>query len=750
MKRKMFLLLIIIYAVFLSALNAAVSEPAAAAVTRTAKAVLYGKITVLGGREAAVDAVIEAAGNSEAVKFYGDKNGFYRLELSEGRWELLFTALGLETKKYIVEVEAAETDVMDVFLDRIDFVSDAIIVSAKKDKTEVIKTSISREEIKKIPGTAGDALRAVQSLPGVAMTGDFSSGLVVQGGGPGDNLYLLDSMPWPYPFHFGGILSTIYSGLISTVDLYSAGFGVLWGNSYGAVLDVKTRPAEKEMFKASADVSLITMQALLEAPIGIGDASVAIYGRRSYIDLVFGGMLSSGGFTAVPFFWDIGGSVDFSLGKENRFRGIILATDDMLTVLSDDETDTTNAFSGGFSSENGAISGGLSWINTSLPGVMSRVTAYCYDLIQKQHVGKDFNIDIGQSDFGLKWEAEWKAGELLGMTHAPAFGAVMEVIHNRAAVFLAYDIVHNTADPVTLHLDGSHINRGGYIQDSVQIIKGLDFTAGLRYDKNDNVKRDTFLPRVSAAWQSDSETLWKAAWGMYSQFPDDIQLNDTFGNPRLQPSMAQHAVAGVERKITAEISARLNAYYKYYTGLIANTDGPDMYDNSGLGMAKGVELFLNAKFGKKFFGWISYAFSKSERMSRDYNKWVLYRYDQTNLMTAVASYNFTPAWSAGFKLHYNSGPLVKKLESAYQDINGDWHGVFSDEYEKRLEDYLRMDIRTDYTFRFEGWKLNLYLEILNLFNRSNPSQIMYSEDYSESRVINNLPLMPYIGVEAEF
>jgi outer membrane receptor protein involved in Fe transport len=461
-------------------------------------------------------------------------------------------------------------------------------------------------------------------------------------------------------------------------------------------------------------------------------------------------MLSYGGVTAVPFFWDTGASLDFTLGSDNHFRAIALANDDIMKVTVDPSSDTYTSFSEGFSMDNAAFTGGISWINTALAGFTSKFTFYYYNLYMKEDAGEYLKMHVAQEDFGLKWEAELNAGEFLWLKHELGFGADVQRVHDGANIYLEYDIVHGTNDPAYVYIDGWHTNRGGYIQDRMNILKGLDLTAGLRYDKNDKVKRDTTMPRFSIAWQSDADTTWKAAWGLYSQFPGDVQLNDVFGNPRLNPETAQHVVAGVERKLTAEITAKLNFYYKYYTDMIVNNKGLVIYENSGTGMAKGAELFVNAKYGEKFFGWISYALSRSDRMSPPVNKWVQYRYDQTHILTAVGSYSFTPAWSLGAKLHYNSGPLVKTFQSAYQDSEGYWHGVFSDDYDRRLEDYLRLDVRTDYTFKFDGWKLNLYVEIINLLNRANPQDIMYNLDYTDTMEIDNLPFMPYIGVEAEF
>lgn len=510
---------IIVIISFAAVLNAAT---ASAGVTVTANAAISGKVMVLGASDAIEGAIISLNGVTQSAAVTGP-DGKYRFELATGTADVRCTAYGFQERAFHTVVEPGNEYEMNVYLDRVDFISDAVVVRAKKDKNEVIKTTIERAQLKKIPGTAGDALRAVQSMPGVAVMSDYSSGLAVQGGGPGDNMYLLDGIPWPYPFHFGGLLSTVYSGLLSSVDLNTAGFGAQWGNIMGAVLDAKTRPGAKDRFRGDIDISIITSQALFEAPIGLGDASVAVYGRRSYIDLIIGQAMKTEGFTAFPFFWDIGGSLDFTLGKDNHFKAIALATDDMLKMYVDPAENTASSYTGDFSMDNGAFTGGASWSNTSLSGLTSKLTAYYYNLFEKSVIGKDFNINLGQSDFGLKEELEWDAGSFMGVGHAIGFGADVQRIHDEAVVNLAFDIIHHTADPTSTKVDGWHTNRGGYLQDRMRLLPGLDLTAGIRYDKNDKVGRDTTLPRISLSWQSDEKTLWKAAWGIYSQFPTDVQ-----------------------------------------------------------------------------------------------------------------------------------------------------------------------------------------------------------------------------------
>jgi len=174
-----------------------------------------------------------------------------------------------------------------------------------------------------------------------------------------------------------------------------------------------------------------------------------------------------------------------------------------------------------------------------------------------------------------------------------------------------------------------------------------------------------------------------------------------------------------------------------------------------------VDVLLRQNLGSRFFGWIAYTWSKSERLNPG-GDWSLYEYDQTHIGNLVGFYRITPKWGFGAKLHYNSGPLYQTFQYRYQatsvsgtplvDSQGNpvYRGVFSDSFNQRLEDYLRLDLRTDYAFRFAGWSLNAYIEYLNVLGRNNPQGIQYDRDYSASHVVNNLPGFPYFGLQAEY
>jgi len=217
---------------------------------------------------------------------------------------------------------------------------------------------------------------------------------------------------------------------------------------------------------------------------------------------------------------------------------------------------------------------------------------------------------------------------------------------------------------------------------------------------------------------------------------------------------AQHDVLSVEKDLGAGRLLRLDAYYKYYDDLVVSppgAEGPQSYDNTGAGQAKGIELFLRQDLTDRFFGWISYAFSRSERLGPPGYGWSPYEFDQTNIATIVASYKLTPVWTLGTKLHYNTGPLVESFQGRTLQSDGNYSAKFSDTYDQRLDDYLRLDLRAERLWRYNEWQLKGYFEVLNVLNRPNPDDLDYPKEYdSPPSTVDNLPRFPYFGVEMQY
>src|SRR5262249_47451479 len=180
--------------------------------------------------------------------------------------------------------------------------------------TEIWRTTVSREESQHVPGAQGDPLKVVEDLPGVARTSPIGGGfLVIRGSKPGDSLVYLDGEPIPLLFHFGAISSTINPDLLEAIDYIPGNFSTRYGDLNGGLVDVRTRKLREELH-GYANLNLLEASALLESAVpGVPGLSVALAGRRSYIDYIIRAAVS--------------GNEDFSLTVAPRYYDAQLRVD---------------------------------------------------------------------------------------------------------------------------------------------------------------------------------------------------------------------------------------------------------------------------------------------------------------------------------------------------------------------------------------------------------------------------------------
>jgi hypothetical protein len=712
----------------------------------------------LGGSEALPGAVVQAQGLSLSAR--SDGRGRYEISLPAGSAALAFSAENFAPKALKFELKPGEKLSRNIYLERSSLESGEYRVRGHREAPQISVESMDQEEIRKLPGTAGDALRALRALPGVVTVGgDYSGRLVIRGGGPEDNLYLLDNFPWPIPYHLGGVVSTVHPDLLSDVDINASCFGARWGDVQGAVLDASTRPGRKDGFHGQADLSIIMSSLLLEGPLGFGDASFVLTGRRSYLDFILPHILDPAILGDLPLYWDFQLSLDWNPGPRNHLRALAMVSDDELNFsLGTSDTDRPDFLGKGYQ-QNAFKSFGLSWDNRALKNFRSIFTPYAYQTDFILDFGAGYNQNLSTKIAGFKEEADWEAGKFLGIGHDFGFGGGLEKQFIDAK---GYALSRDSGSqggwavpsvPIHFDLRPQPLLRYAYLQDRLSLWPGLSLSLGLRYDKSDLVAGDTLEPRLSLEWKPGPKDTFRAAWGLYDQFPAGQELLEPFGNPGLSANRAEQLGAGYERVLGSGLSARLEAYYKSFSSQVVSLAPPAQpYDNRGYGDSRGIEVFIRQGLSQRFFGWISYAYSVSERANDPDPDWHLFPYDTSHVLNLMASYQLSPKWSLGSLLRYSSGPLYTPVVRRVPDpssLSG-YDAVFGAPYSSRLGDYLRWDLRTDYSWLYAGWKLSLYLEILNALNRANPAYADYDPRTGNQIVRNNLPLLPNLGLQASF
>ena len=233
-----------------------------------------------------------------------DENGkFVFSAVPEGTYTLVTMVPETELiQRTTVVVASQETKETEIYIETGQYRLEGVTVTDKREPKTVSKKSIQSEEITRLPGTAGDALRALPAIPGIGVANDFSGALYIRGGSDEDNLYYFDRVPVGYPYHFGGIVSSLSSEIIDRIDVYAGGYGAEYGVDSQAVIDIYSQNDSPANLRGKFNLNILYSEGLLQGKIGENGFWYAA-GRRSYIDLFIGSLVfDAGAITAFPAF----------------------------------------------------------------------------------------------------------------------------------------------------------------------------------------------------------------------------------------------------------------------------------------------------------------------------------------------------------------------------------------------------------------------------------------------------------------
>ncbi len=212
---------------------------------------------------------------------------FVFTDIAPGTWTVSISHEAYTTRtKTLIEVKVDETTKVKMFLKEV-VELEMIIVEGDRLPPTVSRKRIRGSELLRIPGTANDILRGLTTLPGIGIPNDLLGILYIRGSEPDSNLYYFDRTPLGYPFHGGGLLSTISSEIIDDVDIYAGGYGAQFGLDSQNVLDIHSRNRLDKRWSGKFNLNFLYSEGILEGKIGKkGYAYVAA--RRSYLDLIIG------------------------------------------------------------------------------------------------------------------------------------------------------------------------------------------------------------------------------------------------------------------------------------------------------------------------------------------------------------------------------------------------------------------------------------------------------------------------------
>lgn len=625
---------------------------------------------------------------------------------------------------------------------------------------EVVKRTIDKEELTRIPGTRGDALRAVELLPGVARP-PFGIGLlIVRGAAPQDSEFFIDGIPVPLIYHFGGLTSVYNSYMLERIDFYPGNFSVRYGRRTGGILEVTTRDPARDTIHGVAEISVIDTFITLEGPI---TDKIQISGglRRSLLDLIFPAVAPDDiGIRQAPVYLDYQFKLNFLPTKRDRIRISAYGSNDRLELLLEEAGGDDPAIRGQTQFSTSFYNNQIDW------------TRKIGDKVDQDLV---FNVGPQWIDFGLgdAFRLQGKFIQTYGR------GEWRYKITDRVSLITGLDIY--TA-PIELEYVGPQPEAqegGGSQQGSLagqeQVIADVNTTVfrpgiyletnavlgkvtrlilGLRLDYYSEIRAFSFDPRLTTIFSVRDDMRIKVGAGMFSQPPEFQESEPSIGNENLEPLHAVHLDLGWEYDAFPGARFGVEGFYKYLWDRPVTTPGgtEPFYVNDGIGRIYGAEFSINIRpeNGRRYFGYLSYTLSRSERKDGPNEPWRLFDFDQTHILTAAFVYNFPRNWEIGGTFRLVSGnPTTPVIGSIYDALNDVYIPIDGRVNSIRNPLFNSLDIRVQKKWLFDRWALAVFLDIRNAYNYRNQEGIIYNFDYSRQTPLLGLPIIPALGIRGE-
>ncbi len=666
-------------------------------------------------------------------------------------------------------------------------------------KEEVTRRTLTIEEVRRIPGTFGDPVKVVQTLPGAARS-PFGTGLlVIRGSNPEDSGVYIDGIRIPLIYHLTGTTSVIAPDLVEAVDYLPGGYGVQYGRSMGGVVDVRTRRAFSDQPKLIWGTDILDSNVYFEGKIGKEGKKhgVAIGVRRSYIEALLP-LFITGDYVFKPRYWDYQVKWVLPTEADRNTSLFVYGFDDVLTIGTPDDVaqgsdqDTQGDLRTQYNSHRVIfqVERDLSEsLTLRFTPALGRDTTYF-------GLGSEFLLDnqnvLGQIRSELAWEATPAVEVVPGIDFLGAWWAFN---FESAVRFDNFDDPLSEREPVGFDGHGTIWSPDPFLRINLRPLDDRDkwlITPGIRGNIVTTVTSGTITgtdealppstilavdPRLATRYQLSDPLTVKGVVGLYHQPPQPQEIIGVGTESNVTYERALTSSIGLEHRISPAIHYDLEVFYKDMRDLLIFDEawtgfGSNPYLNGGDGRAYGLEVILRHEPVNRLFGWVSYTLSHASRRDSDtcadvgvepdtgasgdlfgYGPcWYRFDFDQTHILSAQAGYDLPHDFGVSAQVQYVTGNPTTYQDTGVYDADGAFYVGFSvqDYNDARLPAYFQTSVRFDKLFTFKRWQLETYVDLLNVVRGVNPELTLFAYDYSEYAYVRGLPFIPNVGVEAKF
>lgn len=691
------------------------------------------------------------------VKTITDQNGHFSIEVPPGLLKWVVSIPNYNRLEVKDEQKAGqENRVREFFLKKNSYLTYETTIYDQNEKRDEKTKSLDQSQFLTVPGANGDPIKAIQNLPGINRGNPLSAQVIIEGSSPNDTRYNIDNQNVPLIFHFGGLSSVVIPEAIDHVDYLSAGFGPEFGQSTAGMVNLFIKDPLKDRIHAFAYFDLINAGGMIEGPIT--DTSSFLFGiRQSYIGFVLGAALkgnSDFNLTAVPDFRDMVLEYKNQFTPNDAFKTVFTGSQDKLGFLFSQSSSQDPSVRGSFDESTDFFRVIPEYTHKFNSDMVGRLTVgagkdWIHFNVGSIYLNTNSTAFTGRAEIEDQLTPAWK--NYWGIDTQLYWSNISFQLPISSSASTTYRTVSNT---YATNATGFYWRNILHPTDS-----RWTFTPGFRLSYYNFTNEWMPEPRIGAKYFLGDGWTIRAASGLYNEAPSVQNLDSNYGNPNLKSQRAVHGTLGFEKEFKEGAVNGLTItddfFYKYLYSYVASSTAyitpsqPEYYNNSGFGRIFGMELLTKYK-ASIFEGWIAYTLSRSTLGNSQLAE-ALSSYDQTHLLTFVGSVNLGKDWKAGLRVRYTTGSPYTPVSYGVLDINNDsYTPIRGATYSARLGSFFQTDIRIDKKWIYNQWILSLYLDIQNVTNQQNPLQVNYSYDYRQSAVITGLPILPTLGVKAEF
>lgn len=677
-----------------------------------------------------------------------------------------------------------------------------VVVKAQKTPT-FNSATLSHAEMINTPalGAKPDVLKVLQLQPGIQSQNEGSSLLLVRGGNPGENLYLLDNVPLIYVIHLGGFMSVFNPDMINNVTLYKGGFPARYGGKLSSIVDITQREGNNSGLKGSYSFGVTDASFTLEGPLKMKNATFIVTGRKTFTDILFLLLckIDPADYNISYGFHDLNGKLSWKPNEKNSLHLNFYQGDDYLNFWTKTESKGVTE-KGRIGNIWGNWLGSARWNHVVSPRLFASI-GLSYTRYRLKDINRySISDTAGKSTTGTKYmssvqdislRSDWKYN--LVKNWSIDYGLQSSfLVHEPNRIISLENEIQEKSQVFALE---SAI----YLDNKIDLPGNIKANLGLRAVNyaTKNFFNFSLEPRLNMDFDITENHTLNFSYMLVNQYSHLIFTSETFLNNEVWvpadntiiPARSQQYTAGWKGYFWDEMfQAAIELYYKDlinlatyregYTNLMGDGNWRAKIETGGVGTAYGAEFSLRKNYGK-WTGYLNYSYSKATRQYPNINNGeeYLYEYDRPHSGSIGFSYQINDKLTFNANWIYQTGlPYTPVLGRQYApDLETSVNGnpfyfeafIYGDRNSERVRDYHRLDLGLQYTRLTKKrnmksvWSFSLY----NVYNRQNPYYYYYNSggtgeifypspqfDYWKVKLyqVSFFPIMPSISYKVYF